>query len=300
MISAKVVADSIFKGERLTTLEIELHRFILPEFNTHRSLSRNFQSSRAVPVSQMIEQVRNNPAMPVHWGKNQPGMQANEECNSDVVSFVNGESLTRNNFWKMAAKTAATHAEMMSSAGYHKQLVNRLLEPFMWTKGVVTARGSAWDAFFQLRLHKDAQPEIRALAEKILEAMSHSIPQERKDGDWHLPYFEGMCGKNCWLSGEEVGELLRAVKVSASCCGQVSYRKLDDSLDKAIKIYDMLNLPENGVYKGDPPHFSPTEHQVKFEHGSCKSLSGNFQTGGFIQYRKALEHGIEKEIIKGE
>ena len=86
--------------------------------------------------------------------------------------------------------------------------------------------------------------------------------------------------------------------ISASCAGQVSYRKLDDSLEKAKKIYDMLNLPSEGLYPENPPHFSPTEHQVMFERGSCKSLSGNFHKEGFIQYRKALELGIEKELLE--
>lgn len=278
-VSAKVIADSIFEGNRLITLEIEMHRFVLPEFNTHRSISRNFQSSRAVPVLQMIEQVKNNPALPVHWGKNEPGMVANEEV-SDWDCFGQGQYQ-----WMGAAVHAAERAQTLLEQGYHKQIVNRLLEPFMWTRGVATATMDAWQAFLKLRRHKDAQPEIKALAVEIEKAISVSKPEEKKSGDWHLPYVEIFTN---------IGE---AIKISASCAGQVSYRKLDDSLEKALKIYDMLNLPKDGVYPEDPPHFSPTEHQVKFEHGSCKSLSGNFHKFGFIQYRKALELGIEKELI---
>ena len=277
--SAKVIADSIFEGNRLITLEIELHRFVLPEFNTHRSPSRNFQSSRAVPALQMIEQVRNNPALPVHWGLNQPGMVADNE----VEGYTKQQSILR---WKWAAEQAAECAEALNAAGVHKQVVNRLLEPFMWTKGVVTATFNDWQAFLKLRLHKDAQPEIKALACEIAKALLASRPVEKKSGEWHLPYVENL-----------ENSIEDCIKISASCCGQVSYRKLDDSLDKAIKIYDMLNLPKGGVYPEDPPHFSPTEHQVKFEHGACKSLSGNFHKFGFIQYRKALELGIEKEVI---
>ena len=279
MISAKVVCDSIFKGNRLTTLEIELHRFVLPEFNTHRTLSRNFQSSRAVPVEKMIEQVRSNPAMPVHWGKNQPGMQANEELSGQDLINVKRE-------WLAASASAVYHAKFLKSMGAHKQVVNRVLEPFMWTKGVVTATEKAWNGFFDLRCHKDAQPEIQALAFEIKKALEESEPVEREEGDWHLPYVDDFAVRS-----------LNAIKVSASCCGQVSYRNLDDSLDKAIKIYDMLNLPENGVYKEDPPHFSPTEHQVKFSEGYEIKWSGNFQTEGFMQYRKALEKGVESKLF---
>lgn len=284
-VSAKVIADSSFQGNRLITLEIELHRFVLPEFNTHRSISRNFQSSRAVPVKQMIEQVRNNPAMPVHWGLNEPGMVANQQLEGYSLLDVKRQ-------WVKGAMNAADSAALMEELGAHKQIVNRLLEPFMWTRGVATATVDDWKAFLKLRLHKDAQPEIKALAEKISEAIDTSSIAELGPKDWHMPYF----GDGYWLKGCGI-DLKDALMISASCCGQVSYRKLDDSLEKAKKIYDMLNLPCEGVYPDNPPHFSPTEHQVKFEYGSCKSLSGNFHKQGFIQYRKALEMGIEKELI---
>jgi len=285
-VSAKVIADSKFRHDRLISLEIELHRFVLPEFNTHRSVSRNFQSSRAVPVKQMIEQVMYNPAMPVHWGKNEPGMVANEQVSEGMLQ-------ASKECWIKTAKEAARRAEIFADMGLHKQIVNRILEPFMWTKGVATATIDDWQAFLKLRLHKDAQPEIKALAYEIGQAIINSSSAELSDGDWHMPYFgDGYYLKGCGIDVEQ------AVMISASCAGQVSYRKLDDSLEKAKKIYDMLNLPSEGLYPENPPHFSPTEHQVMFERGSCKSLSGNFHKEGFIQYRKALEFGIEKELLE--
>ncbi len=70
MIEAKIIEDSINQfGKRITTLQVKFHRFILPEFNTHRVFSRNFSSSRAIPTKKLLEQVANDPAMPVHWGK---------------------------------------------------------------------------------------------------------------------------------------------------------------------------------------------------------------------------------------
>lgn len=285
-VSAKVVCDSRYRDTRLITLEVEMHRFILPEFNTHRMISRNFQSSRAVPVEKMIEQVRNDPAIPVHWGKNRPGMVAKEE----------GDVFTGVQIWDNAAQSAVEYADKLNKNGFHKQIVNRLLEPFMWTKGVVTATEKTWNEFFKLRLHPDAQPEIYALAAHIKKAIGDSIPVMLKAGEWHTPY---ACASD--FPPAEYG-LMRNVKearikVSASCNAQVSYRKLDDSLEKAMKVYDMLNLPVNGVYPDDPPHFSPTEHIAKA--GDCDvQLSGNFHTDDFIQYRKVLELGIEEEVIK--
>lgn len=282
--SAKVIADSSYSNSRLITLEIELHRFVLPEFNTHRSISRNFQSSRAVPVKQMIEQVRSNPAMPVSWGKNEPGMVASQELDYGVKQAV--EFL-----WGKAAREAVDSAERMEALGSHKQVVNRILEPFMWTKGVATATHKDWQAFLKLRLHKDAQPEIKALAVQIDKVIKESSIAELGDRDWHMPYF----GDGYWLEGCGI-PLKDALMISSSCCGQVSYRKLDESLDKAKKIYGMLNLPENGIYKEDPPHFSPTEHQARARNGDFE-MSGNFHSeDAWLQYRKILESGYEYQI----
>lgn len=278
-VSAKVVCDSKFGNTRLITLEIELHRYILPEFNTHRTFSRNFQSTRAVPTKALIDQIRNDPALPVHWGKNQPGMVAEQEIDE-------GNKIGAENQWKCAALNAAHAAESMVSTGVHKQVVGRLLEPFMWTKGVVTATEDAYNAFFKLRLHKDAQPEIQALAKEMKAAIDSSVPNVLKEGEWHLPYDKGNL------------PLDQAIKVACSCVAQVSYRKLDDSIEKAIKIYDMLNLPENGVYPDDPPHFSPAEHIAQAHGFESIQMSGNFNTKDFVQYRKMLEKGVESKFIE--
>lgn len=78
---ATVIADSVHAetGTRITTMELVYPRFIHSEFMTHRILNRNASSSRAIPTSKFIEQVRNEPVMPSHWGRNQKGMQAAEE-----------------------------------------------------------------------------------------------------------------------------------------------------------------------------------------------------------------------------
>ena len=300
--SAKVVAHSKApNGEELITMELEFHRFILSELNTHRSFSRNAQSSRAVPIEKMIEQVRNSPAIPVHWGKNQAGMVAEKELSLDTVvmdvNYMDGSyQSTLEQAWLNAARQAAGTAEMFNYAGVHKQIVNRLLEPFMKTKGVVTATRKAYEAFFKLRCHKDAQPEIKLLAERMRDSLGNSTPNELSYGDYHLPYLT-----------VDINEMLTedAIKISASCCGQVSYRKLDDSLAKALKIYDLLNLPIDGKYSEEPPHFSPTEHIAKIVDPDLyqaidyerSEISGNFNSFTFYQYRKALEGGREWEFF---
>lgn len=271
-ISATIIADSIHDEGNIpiTTYEFEYPRFIHAELMTHRMFSRNAASSRAIPVERMIELIQARVAMPIHWGLNQAGMQANAECTENVVirptsnkiirwifSKIPGLNVTREVAWKAAASTAIFFAKAFHAAGFHKQIVNRMLEPFSFMKVVVTA--TEFDNFFYLRNHKDAQPEIHELARVALLAFMTRSTNELKTGWWHTPYF----GNGYWApfhANEDTTDLDRpytldeALKISSSCCAQVSYRRLNDTLEKAYEVYDRLVTSR-------PLHASPFEHQ---------------------------------------
>lgn len=288
--SAKVIAHSKYGETEVVTLEVELHRFILSENNTHKAQSRNIQSSRAIPVIRQLEQIINDPAMPVFYGKNVSGMVASEELPEYII-----EECKEIILWMR--DQCVEGVRKLHDLGLHKGLSNRYVEPWMWTKGVVTATVAAWKDMFKLRCHYQAQPEIRVLFEAIENAISQSVPNVLEEGDIHLPYFgdSGVWKKTyeefCPITKEE------AIQISLSCIAQVSYRRLDTTLEKAEKVVGMLNLPCKGVFPEDPPHFSPAEHiaiavdKKRFEAG--KELSGNFHSEDFVQYRKLLEAGVE-------
>ncbi len=289
-IEAKVVAHSEYAGTEIHTLELKYPRFIHAEFMTHRMFSRNASSSRAIPVDKLLKQIEEKPAMPIHWGKNQPGMQAREECTAIVKPSWCG-SMNVDMAWQNAASDAVGWANAISDAGYHKQVVNRLTEPFQFIKVVVTA--TEWDNFFKLRLHEDAQPEIHELARCMLEAMEKSDPVYLEEDEWHLPYI---------LDGERIQVPLEAQKrASVGRCARVSYQNHDNTnpvISKDIELHDIL------LGAG---HMSPFEHQAKpmpfepvrlieggvvFEDGvthfdkSGVAWSGNFKN--WVQYRQVL------------
>ena len=151
MIKAKVITDSIstHTGQRITTFELEYNRYIHCELMTHRVFSRNSSSSRAIPIQTMINHVKDTTAMPTHWGKNQSGMQAKTEVEDSVKQ-------TATQIWLQARDDAISHAQRLAANGLHKQIVNRILEPFQMMKVVVTA--TSFDNWFSLTLHPDAQP----------------------------------------------------------------------------------------------------------------------------------------------
>lgn len=277
MISAKVICDSISPaGKRLTTFQVTAHRFVLAEINTHRQLSRNYRSSRAVPVKKLLEEVRTNPAMPIYWGANKPGMQAAEELSDVTPAHTEHWQPTRSPMqmakdnWQIAAISAANSAEQLAACGLHKQIANRVLEPFLYVHGVISA--TEYDNFFGLRLHHMAQPEFRVLAQCMWVARKASIPKLLKPHQWHLPFADEP-------TMEEIEDLFIlsygdrkvandfAVKVSVARCARVSYESFDtgkrSEIEEDMRVYAKLNLPGTEAYNPlDPIHASPAEHQA--------------------------------------
>lgn len=298
-ITARIIADSVSpEGVRMTTMEIEYPRFILAELNTHRMLSKNSASSRAIPVKAMHEQIKTAPAGPVYWGKNQPGMQAKVELTDNDLADAGF-------IWKRAMEDALHWAWALADrVGLHKQIANRITEPWMTMKTVIS--GTEWANFFWLRDHPDAQPEIAELAQKMREAYNSSTPQLLHPGEWHVPYVNTyrdthtgvlhyLDNSDHYITADE------ARVISASCCAQVSYRKNDDTLEKAKKIFHQL-------IESEPAHASPVEHQAtpmdistmcRFEPETWEpgvthvSANGSLWSGnlrGWIQHRKLIDN----------
>jgi len=315
---ATIIADSISPtGKRITTFELTYPRMVHSEMMTHRLFSRNAASSRAIPVTKLIELIRTKPARPYRFGQNQPGMQdKGVDFDAPIQAGYSAQE-----WWDLAALSAIRFAEEYTAAGYHKQVANRLLEPFQFIKTVLTATEFA--NFWWLRIDADADPSIKAIAELMKQAIDVSKPEALEPGQWHTPYvdhayehltddgpgiFVGYClqnedGTTTMLTEQE------ALAISSSCCAQVSYRVLNNTKDKALDIYGKL-------LSGAKVHASPFEHQAtpmiiesvecfgdfsRFLDGDLSGYthvdkngmfwSGNLQ--GFVQHRQLLENHSE-------
>lgn len=94
--NARILKDSVSPdGQRLTTMEVTIPRIILSEYNTHRMLSRNSASSRAIPTWKQLVKVLETPYIPTKFGIDQPGMQASRD-----LSGVSHEAAVANVFLK--------------------------------------------------------------------------------------------------------------------------------------------------------------------------------------------------------
>ena len=182
-----------------------LHRFVLAELNTHRVFSRNSASSRAIPVAKQLARIEADPAIPVEFGANQRGMQAGAP-----LSGTEHEAALAT--WLAARDAAVAAARSLGEQGVHKQVTNRLLEPFMWHTVIVTS--TDWDGFWDQRCSPLAQPEIRVAAEAMRAAFDASEPTALAHGDWHTPYVRADDGDL---------DVETRKRIAAARCARVSY-----------------------------------------------------------------------------
>jgi thymidylate synthase ThyX len=308
MINAKILLDSVNPtGNRITSWILTYPRFFHSEVMTHRAFSRNAASSRAIPVKRMIDDIRQNCAMPIFWGKNQAGMQAKEELDDivkrrEIVVSPVGNGLdpykltvtdkhAAKHEWLAARDSAIKHAEKMLELGVHKQIANRILEPFMHMTVIIT--GTEFENFYALRAHPDAQPEFQDLGYKMLDIYQLSEPKKLKAGEWHIPFGDNVNDQrlvDCDAFAKETEGMalglgggykdyisLFKIKIATARCARVSYLNFEgkDDYNKDIELHDIL--AKSG-------HWSPFEHSAMAL--STSEYSGNFK--GWKQYRKTF------------
>jgi hypothetical protein len=284
----KIILDSIApSGGRLTTFQFTLPRVVLAEFNTHRMFSRNSASSRAIPVEKMLKKVKDDPFVPTYWGKNQKGMQAEREVTEREAAMAADE-------WLLQRDYAISGAEALLALGIHKQLTNRLVEPWLWHTIVCTA--TEYSNYFGLRDNRQAAPEIRDSAHAAHELYKKNEPQLIEDGGFHLPYVSGPDYdlKKLVDRGFTMKQLC---EVSIGRCAAVTYLNQENvadpeaDIDRAVKRL----LPSG--------HMSPFEHPAeslsrerwrKIAYAQAEAWieervpMGNFW--GWLQYRKTIEN----------
>ena len=272
MITAQIIADSLNpRGKRLTTFLLTFPRIILAEVNTHRMFTRNSASSRAVPFARMLERVKNDPFIPIKWMKDHSGMQGAEY-------FEETDDLLYE--WMCARDYAIAQASRLSNIGLTKQIVNRLLEPFMWHTAIVTA--TDFENFFALRAHEAAEIHLQALAECMLKIYNSSKPKQLIEGEWHIPFGNKFDEDRIDLLKGTIED--NKIAIATARCARVSYLNYEGKDDYEADLKLHAQLAKMG-------HWSAFEHCARANDN--ENYVGNF--AGFTQYRKLFNNENRKD-----
>ena len=257
-------------------MELRYPRIVHSELLTHRRASRNSASSRAIPIDKMLSDIERDPFIPIHWGKNQTGMQAYAVMTEEEAAVAREE-------WLAAMRDALRHARNLQKLGLHKQTVNRVVEPWMWITIVFSNTTAGWANFFALRCHEKAEPHINKIANMAKAAISKSTPNKLAYGQWHLPLIG--------FAGDEDIPVKDLSKISAARCARVSYLTHNGvrDVEKDLDLY-------NKLVQEDPKHASALEHPAEcIEYDPTNVVgkevasrwSGNYEPG-WCQLRKLV------------
>lgn len=265
-----LASESATTGIRLTTMAITMPKSLVAELNTHRAFSRNSASSRAMPILKVIEQVAHTPYTPPRFGKHNTGMQP-------AGYFDEDEAFDLEWRWVDSARRAAESAVTLAFSAYDaqkiiqrldrgeslvglevtplvaKEVVNRLLEPFMTTRVIVSS--TEWENFLTLRDHPDAQIDMQMIARAVRRVLDDAEYEILQEGEWHLPFLDD-CDKALPLEEQ--------VLLSASACAKVSYLRdgVPMGIDSATRLWGA-------------GHLSPFEHTARVQ--SVAPTLGNFR-----------------------
>lgn len=284
----KIIKDSISPdGIRLTTFHLRYWRAIHSELMTHKDLSRNARSSRAVPTMTLLSE---EPFVP-EFGKNKPGMQSSELIEHQAEA---------EKVWLDMVEYTRNGVKRLHELGVHKQWANRPLEWFGWIDVLVTA--THWANFYALRISEYAQPEFDALARLMQHEQRRSTPVLLQPGQWHMPYILDWEADGRW-------GLPTLLAMSTARCARLSYTPFDGVGDVNAELARFEKLVVSR-----PVHASPAEHQATPDrkvssgftlptdkpdadfvetgpyHWEGEHLHGNFH--GWVQHRKLIPHEV--------
>jgi thymidylate synthase ThyX len=270
-----ILADSLNQGtgDRLTTFLLpRFPRCLLAELNTHRVLSRNAESSRAIPIAKRIQKIQADPYIPT-FTANQRGMVGRE---MDPAAAAQAQA-----HWLSAMAAAIAHAEQLSAIDTHKDMGNRLLEPF--ARVPVLVSGTNWENFFDLRTAENVNPDFREVAIAMVELYQQRQPQPVPPGGVHIPFDPH------WHIDLETGQLTpqnlhlpikERLMVSAARCARLSYSQFDGTSDiaKDLELGHKLMVDR---------HWSPFEHQAIATPRYSKLTTANLN--GWVSQRTIYE-----------
>jgi len=283
--NATVLARSVSPdGYEICTFEATYPRIVHSELMTHRDFSRNSASTRAIPLSNQLKNLLENPFIPEKFGINQPGMQAynhlaglkhdravelwlrgRDRAVTTVIELILGTELAEQILhYKsdrefvpakvLLEKFDQIMAEVPKSTDEIDYDTTNVLNVHKQLAGrgleaymwhTVVITSTEFANFYALRDHPEAQGEIATIARLMRKAHSAATPRVLNYGDWHTPY----------VQPDEFEDVFDAIRASAARAAAASYNRqhAKKSPEEEFARYDSLRTGG---------HMSPLEHQA--------------------------------------
>jgi thymidylate synthase ThyX len=261
MIEVNPVLLSKYNGTKIATLEVKVPYHTWIHLLTHRAFSRNAQSSRGIPFTRLLERAT---YIPESFPINKPGMSP-----ENYIDKTHPDYQTLCNLWIKARTLAIETANTMYLHEVHKEIINRVIQPYCYITGIITA--TDWDNFIELRTASSTQEDTRKVAIRVREIIND---MQFMNQMWHIPYVDTM---------NEKMPINDSLLISAARCARVSYLNHNNEKnnhEKDMKLANQLLTDK---------HMSPFEHQACGYKGKYYNLSNWLSQRFIIESEKKVD-----------
>lgn len=274
----ELIAGTEFNGNRITTFRLTIPTHTRTHLLTHRKLSRNSSSTRAMRLEDC-----DFGYIPAEWPLENNRMCPMEVCD-DQDAIQEAEKL-----W-VSQKDSILEAITKRNDIIHREIYSRLLDP--WKLHTVLVTATDFLNFFALRRTPHAQESIRYVANEMFYLLEdyYSKYKVKHNIPIHLPFISEKEMDHA-IATDTITSLF---DISAARCAGVSYSNNFKPVDSCNKLAAKLKRDK---------HMSPFEHQAIFCDSDIRhnifDLHGNF-CDYVYQYRKIIENGLDLEhVIRG-
>ena len=187
-----------------------------------------------------------------------------------IAKGVSTNASIARKIWLLGRYPACALHWCLDKLGIHKEVCNRVLNPWQWVRQTITF--TEYENLFNLRLHEAAQFDIKILVQRIQDEIN--FPREAstivnlKPGEWHTPYVKRHVDSDGVVhyydnDGTELS-VEQAIQCSIARCARSSY----DNHDGTKSTYNTPAKPgmrtDKELYESllvdRPIHASPAEH----------------------------------------
>lgn len=286
--TVEIVADTQrYPGNRVTTFLTKIPVHTRTHILTHRVLSRNGESSRAVPLEKgdfsytpYLFPVENNKMIPGHYYDRDS--KEHEEC----LHFWNTARDAALELCGLRDPKMFQNETLKSLRKPHKEIANRVLDPYKMVYFLITT--DDLDNFFKLRCDQAAQESVQFVAKRMKHLLDVSSPTSAY---LHLPFISNTEANSDDYTLDELA------MISAGRCAAISFGNTKKEVERSLRLAERLT--KDG-------HWSPFEHQVivtsdpfKVFGPKYQNLNGNLLPGA-LQHRRILQRGMSfSEVFNG-
>lgn len=225
----------------LITIVLEVPYYVWVEFLTHRRISKNATSNRAMKMERNVDMGYYIPDVFYTQGEGMASSRIPVENQAKALET-----------WKMVWGYAVASFNGLTQLGVSREQASRVLPAFKMMKGIATGTEDAWTKFLELRDNPLADVAMQDFASKVKTAILNA---EWRIDYRHIPYLSGV--QNSAFYPFDKLALECAARIARVSYDKAGSGKSDYELGKRLLQNKHMSCFDHIAIYRDEPDLSP-------------------------------------------